>query len=894
MSDLRPPKPSAVPSVKATSGFLPVLGQRPAPPHRMTCADAMKLGAMCNLCPLSKQKLAPLIVPSTRVENPQYIVVAEGPGRVEEAQGRPLIGPTGMFLTRLLQEAKLDRSRAYLVNVALCRGETDKEKQRAAECCTPRLLRELSAISPAVPILTLGKFAMKPVLGTARLFLARGFYWKSPDIDKGVVLAAWRKSDKNTHPDLKRRALTLEGRFHVAGRVVLPTIHPAFVLRADVWKPVIQADIRRFGRIVRGELTEATLADTSRPWKILTKPENIRRALANMQREIAIDIETDGIDPANLKILCVGFSDGRRTVVIEPWNKKVHAQVFSEGIHDKINIFHNGICFDVVALRADGVEIPDATINDTLVAHHTIGSVFPQRLDHCASVYLDCRPWKIKCGRKGQEEKGVLPVKMTPAERAFYNSCDCVLDIDLWHALQDDLRPHRAIYEHDMALARIVMKMIAEGIGVDILHRDSLRAQMKKRQDALKGLMRKLVKDPHFQVTDNEIRKALFGRFKAPVISPTPTGLPSTASGTLEVYRGNGTRAGRLSDYILLWRGVRKSRTTYIDAEPLKPHATRLGPRVRTNWKIYATPTGRWGGRLQSIPRPEFVTRCRACDSWSVLAQICTKCRHNQSESPGETRRPVLETRVREIYIPRPGCVFVYFDIRQAEAKICANISGDPNFLETCQGDVHTGNACAIFPQHAADIRRDPKGVGKPFRDIAKNFMFGIVYGAAADAIWKFLQTKGFKVPLREVQKLLELLQRRYRVYFNYSARNVAFVEKHGYLISPFLFRVRQFGRHAKAEEIKNHPAQSGVADVMNIRLLELAPQLPKDARIVGQFHDALCVEAPLGKAADETEALMAAVWAPPVTIPQSVICAKAATFHLPIDLKRAMRLSDL
>ena len=237
------------------------LAQRPAPPGRMTCADAMKLGALCNLCPLSKDKRAPLIVPPSKVENPQFIVVGEGPGRVEEVHARPFIGPTGQFLNRLLQEAGLDRSKAHVSNVALCRGETDKEKQRAAECCTPRLLRELNALPASIPILTLGKFAMKPVLGMTRLFLARGFYWKAPEIDKGIVLTAWRKSDRNPHPDLKRRALTLEGRFYIGGRVVMPTIHPAFVLRSDVWKPVIQADIRRFGSIVRGDLTEEQLAD---------------------------------------------------------------------------------------------------------------------------------------------------------------------------------------------------------------------------------------------------------------------------------------------------------------------------------------------------------------------------------------------------------------------------------------------------------------------------------------------------------------------------------------------------------------------------------------------------------------------------------------------------------
>ena len=249
-----------------------------------------------------------------------------------------------------------------------------------------------------------------------------------------------------------------------------------------------------------------------------------------------------------------------------------------------------------------------------------------------------------------------------------------------------------------------------------------------------------------------------------------------------------------------------------------------------------------------------------------------------------------------------PRFVFCYFDISQAEARIAANISGDPEFIKTCQGDVHTGNAVAIFPQYAelilaAQVKgadKEIKAKAKPFRDIAKNFMFGIVYGAAADTIHKFLLGKGFKVTLREVMKLLELLHKKYRVYFRYAQRNVAFVEKNGYLISPYLFRKRYFGFHPKPEEVFNSPIQAGVADEMNMRLIEIMDQLPhREVRLVGQFHDACAFETPIG-VADEMDALIKRVWARPSIIPKSIICSEGAEFMLPIDQKRAYRLSDL
>jgi uracil-DNA glycosylase family 4 len=846
-----------------------VFDQRPAPPGRMTTVDAKALGCLCDICPLSKGKRAPLMVPPTLIDRPKFVIVGEGPGRVEEAHGKVFIGPTGQFLNRLLQESNIDRNVGSITNVMLCRGDTDKENLRAAECCTPRLLRELAAIPPAIPILTLGKPATKAVLGTAKIFFARGFIWKAPPIDEATIRSARKKTEKNANPDLARRVTVLEGRSALADRIVIPTVHPAFVLRADTWKPVLQVDIRRFGRLLKGELRDDNLANVGKH-TILRTPDRIRRALSRMGLHVAVDIETDGVNPVLLKILCVGISDGKRTVVIHPWDAKQHAEVLSEALATRTAVFHNGINFDMLALRREGVVISDDRWQDTILAHHVIGSHFPQRLDHCVSVYLDSGlgNWKMKFGRKGAEEKGVAPKHMDPATLCAYNAQDVILDIKLWFALQDDLKSHMAVYLHDKELAKIAGKMIVEGIGVDVPHRTALRNNMKKRQDALKGLARRLVKRPTFNPSlDVHIRKALFRRFRAPVLFTTPTGLPSTASGTLEVYRGNGTKAGRFADIILNWRAVRKSRTTYIDAPMLDVQHTSIGPRIMVPWKVYGTPTGRWSSRLQSIPRPE-------------------------KDLSGKL---LLESRVREMYVPRRGCVFVYFDISQAEARIAANISGDPNFIETCRGDVHTGNACAIFPDHADIIRNETKGRGKPFRDVAKNFMFGIVYGAAADTIYKFLLGKGFKITLREVQKLLELLHKKYRVYFRYCERNVAFCSKYGYQISPFLFRRRFMGFHPKPEEVKNFPAQSGVADVMNIRLIDIMRRLPStDVRLVGQFHDAAAFECPIGKDADDMEALIRRTWADPVTIPKSIMCDEPRTFMLPIDLKRGDRLSAL
>ena len=59
------------------------------------------------------------------------------------------------------------------------------------------------------------------------------------------------------------------------------------------------------------------------------------------------------------------------------------------------------------------------------------------------------------------------------------------------------------------------------------------------------------------------------------------------------------------------------------------------------------------------------------------------------------------------------------------------------------------------------------------------------------------------------------------------------------------------------------------------------------------QFHDAAAFETPVALA-DEMEALVRRVWDRPSIIPKSIVCEAGATFSLPIDCKRATRLSEL
>jgi uracil-DNA glycosylase len=130
--------------------------------------------------------------------NPEadLVVIGEGPGADEDAQGLPFVGRAGQLLTKMLEAVKLSRDEVYICNTVKCRppGNRNPEADELT-ACAPFLAEQFAVIQPKV-ILSLGSVATQALLRT-----------KEP-IGK------------------------LRGRLHQYGHAVLiPTFHPAFLLR---------------------------------------------------------------------------------------------------------------------------------------------------------------------------------------------------------------------------------------------------------------------------------------------------------------------------------------------------------------------------------------------------------------------------------------------------------------------------------------------------------------------------------------------------------------------------------------------------------------------------------------------------------------------------------------
>jgi uracil-DNA glycosylase family 4 len=122
--------------------------------------------------------------------------IGEGPGAEEDKQGLPFVGRSGQLDRLMAEEMGLTRDRVYIANVVKCRPPNNRDPlPEEIEACRPYLEAQLEMIAPKV-VVTLGNFAGKLLL-------------KSRD---GIT--------------------KLRGRsYPFAGGVLVPTVHPAYVLR---------------------------------------------------------------------------------------------------------------------------------------------------------------------------------------------------------------------------------------------------------------------------------------------------------------------------------------------------------------------------------------------------------------------------------------------------------------------------------------------------------------------------------------------------------------------------------------------------------------------------------------------------------------------------------------
>lgn len=149
----------------------------------------------CTACRLSEGRTRAVFADGS--PQAELMFIGEGPGYYEDQQGIPFVGKAGMLLDRLLAGAGLRRADTYIANVVKCRPPNNRDpRPDEIEACKHFLSDQIRLVDPLV-VMTLGNFSTKLLLKTTTGITRM----------RGRVIPWW-------------------------GTVVIPTFHPAAVLRA--------------------------------------------------------------------------------------------------------------------------------------------------------------------------------------------------------------------------------------------------------------------------------------------------------------------------------------------------------------------------------------------------------------------------------------------------------------------------------------------------------------------------------------------------------------------------------------------------------------------------------------------------------------------------------------
>jgi len=170
--------------------------------------------ARCKLHRLGRRQ----IVFGVGNPNAELMFVGEAPGADEDIQGEPFVGRAGQLLTKIIESIGLRREDVYIANVIKCRPPNNRNPEPdEVEQCEPFLFRQIDTIKPKV-IVALGKFAAQSLLRTADpITRLRGREYKYRDA------------------------------------ILIPTYHPAYLLRTPSAKREVWEDMKRVRAILKGE-----------------------------------------------------------------------------------------------------------------------------------------------------------------------------------------------------------------------------------------------------------------------------------------------------------------------------------------------------------------------------------------------------------------------------------------------------------------------------------------------------------------------------------------------------------------------------------------------------------------------------------------------------------------
>lgn len=429
----------------------------------------------------------------------------------------------------------------------------------------------------------------------------------------------------------------------------------------------------------------------------------------------------------------------------------------------------------------------DYTVED--IANEYLGLAIPDRNQVCGKAsYADAYE---------ADTRGFV-------EYACFNAYVCLAAAPLLRERLSEQGMYDLMYEIEMPLTRVLYEMERYGV---MVKPDELRAY----GEALVGRITELEQSVYSQAgcefninSPKQLGEVLFEKMGIKGGKKTKTGY-STAADVLEKLA---PEYPIVSD-ILEYRGLAKLKSTYADG--LAAYIDE-GSRIHSTFNQTITATGRISStepNLQNIPM-----------------------------------RMELGRRIRKVFVPMDGYLFMDADYSQIELRVLAHMSGDKQLIEAYKmdEDIHRITASKVFHtpfEEVTDLqRRNAKAVN-----------FGIVYGISS-----FGLSQDLSISKKEAAEYIEQYFETYPDVKRFLDTTVEDAKKNGYVTTMYgrrrpipelasgNFMQRSFGERVAM----NSPIQGTAADIMKIAMIRVWERLHKErlrSRLILQVHDELLIE---------------------------------------------------
>jgi DNA polymerase-1 len=804
--------------------------------HPLDCKD-------CSLCENRTQ-----VVPSIIVPNSKVMFIGEAPGAEEDKKGVPFVGDAGRVLEEALREAKINRESISISNICCCRPPENRPPQpKEIQACFPYLDKEIKESKPELLVL-LGNTPLKQFLkGVGGITRVRGKWFDSEEYNCKI----------------------------------LPTFHPAYILRNPQEKNKLVNDLKQVKNYLDGNVFNNEKSPVD--YKVVHNLEQFNWVIdqLNTQDEWSFDTETTGLDFEKDEIFIFTFSWRENTAVLIDlryhqqdeqekqyvWNKL--KEVFE---NDKKKIPHNG-SFDIEFLLSKGIVVQNYYC-DTILMDYCLDENSRHGLEVLSEKYTDMGPYD-------------MPLQQYKLQNRIENYKDIPIEIMHPYALMDadcTFRSYKAmlpkIYEEKldfvlfkimMPIQKILIQSEYQGVSIDVpylketiikyekeiaeyleksLQAPQVKEYIKYKQDAIINKLKEkwqqsktLTKRyPEFEDylkiqsaekisfefninSSTQLKELLIERMKLPILKKTPKDNASLDDEVLEEY----AKKNKFCEYLAKYRSLSHLKSTFLDGI-----LNRLeGDKVHTDYLLFSTVTGRPSSRdpnLNNIPRTG-------------------------------TAEGIKDIFCADKYPDGSSDWLIEVDQGQAEFRLWINYSKDPQALRDLEEgiDIHKLMAASAYGGKVlpkgnishVEFLEITKDVKKSERQDTKLIIFGIMYGRGAKSVAEQL---GVSVQL--AQRIINLFFERYKVAKQWIKIMIALAKRDGYVTSIFGRKRRLLninhpkdGVRAEAErQAINSPIQSAASDLTFLSCIEafkVIRQYNLRSRLVLTVYDSLVFNIP-------------------------------------------------